>query len=164
MSRTRKLSAVAVALSIAGFLAACSPGTSPARPNAPLRVIEPESVEKAEAEVGRPAEKQADPNQLVESPMNAVDPKREQTPTQKESPAGIPFSQVQAKNSRDNCWIVVLGNAYDFTEFVQQHPYGARLSLAVCGKDATETFQANADINDVVARLSPLYLGPVLSR
>jgi cytochrome b involved in lipid metabolism len=73
----------------------------------------------------------------------------------------ISWSKVEENVSMESCWIVLRDEVYDFSQVVQQHPFGQQLRMAVCGKDATETFQANADINEVISRLEPFYLGPV---
>lgn len=175
MSNQHKLGAITVALLLGSVLTACSPATSPIEPEVPNQVIETQSPGQPQAQdieaseepaepqeaTSLPAEPQEEPAEVVEGPTPENEPASGESPTQVESPEGIPFSEVEARSSRDNCWIVVLGNVYDFTLFVQQHPFGAQLTNAVCGKDATETFQENTDINEVVLQLEPLYIGPV---
>ena len=85
----------------------------------------------------------------------------EQPVLESSSEPAISWSQVQENSTMDSCWIVLKGDVYDFSQVVQQHPFGAQLSNAVCGKDATQTFTENADINEVTKRLKPFYLGPV---
>ena len=85
----------------------------------------------------------------------------EQPVLESSSEPSISWAQVQENSTMDSCWIVLKGNVYVFSQVVQQHPFGAQLSNAVCGKDATQTFTENADINEVTKRLKPFYLGPV---
>ena len=176
MNNQHKLGAITVALLLGSLLTACSPAIAPIEPEVPNQVLETESAEQPQAqdiEVSEepsksqeanslPAEQQEERDEFVEGPTTEAEPGAGESPAQVESPEGIPFSEVEARGSRDNCWIVVLGNVYDFTLFVQQHPFGAQLTNAVCGKDATETFQENTDINEVVTRLETVYLGPVV--
>ncbi|KAF7597380.1 hypothetical protein BBP40_006322 [Aspergillus hancockii] len=47
---------------------------------------------------------------------------------------------VAEHNSRDSCWVIVHGKAYDVTEFLPEHPGGQKIILKYAGKDATEEF------------------------
>ena len=53
----------------------------------------------------------------------------------------LKFDEVQKHNSRESCWVVVHGNAYDVTEFLPDHPGGAGIILKYAGKDATEEYE-----------------------
>jgi cytochrome b involved in lipid metabolism len=73
----------------------------------------------------------------------------------------ISWSEVEKNSAMESCWIVLRDIVYDFTFVVQQHPLGAQLSNVVCGKDATKTFETNANVDEVILQLKPYYLGPV---
>ncbi|KAJ5152658.1 Cytochrome b2 [Penicillium canariense] len=47
---------------------------------------------------------------------------------------------VAEHNSKDSCWVIVHGKAYDVTEFLPEHPGGQKIILKYAGKDATEEF------------------------
>ncbi|KAF8250888.1 hypothetical protein K440DRAFT_596678 [Wilcoxina mikolae CBS 423.85] len=47
---------------------------------------------------------------------------------------------VAAHNTKDSCWVIVHGKAYDVTEFLPEHPGGSKIILKYAGKDATEEF------------------------
>ncbi|KAJ5112831.1 hypothetical protein N7532_000876 [Penicillium argentinense] len=47
---------------------------------------------------------------------------------------------VADHNSKDSCWVIVHGKAYDVTEFLPEHPGGQKIILKYAGKDATEEF------------------------
>lgn len=49
-------------------------------------------------------------------------------------------SDVARHNTRDSCWVVIEGNVYDVTEFLDEHPGGANIILRYGGKDATEEY------------------------
>jgi L-lactate dehydrogenase (cytochrome) len=49
-------------------------------------------------------------------------------------------ADVAAHNSKESCWVIVHGKAYDVTEFLPEHPGGSRIILKYAGKDATEEF------------------------
>ncbi|CCA72275.1 probable CYB2-L-lactate dehydrogenase (cytochrome b2) [Serendipita indica DSM 11827] len=47
---------------------------------------------------------------------------------------------VAAHNTRESCWIIVHGNVYDVTDFLDDHPGGSNIILKYAGKDATEEY------------------------
>ncbi|CAG8982946.1 hypothetical protein HYALB_00003524 [Hymenoscyphus albidus] len=49
-------------------------------------------------------------------------------------------SQVAEHNSKESCWVIIHGKAYDVTEFLPEHPGGPKIILKYAGKDATEEF------------------------
>ncbi|OJJ50697.1 hypothetical protein ASPZODRAFT_56535 [Penicilliopsis zonata CBS 506.65] len=50
-------------------------------------------------------------------------------------------ADVAKHNSKDSCWVIVHGKAYDVTEFLPEHPGGQKIILKYAGKDATEEFE-----------------------
>ncbi|KAJ5188946.1 FMN-dependent dehydrogenase [Penicillium cf. griseofulvum] len=50
-------------------------------------------------------------------------------------------AKVAEHNSKDSCWVIVHGKAYDVTEFLPEHPGGQKIILKYAGKDATEKFE-----------------------
>lgn len=49
----------------------------------------------------------------------------------------IPYSEVQKHNTRDDCWVVINGQVFDVTEFIDAHPGGVGAIVANAGKDVT---------------------------
>lgn len=49
--------------------------------------------------------------------------------------------EVATHNSRESCWIIVAGQAYDVTEFLDEHPGGSAIILRYAGRDATEEYE-----------------------
>ena len=138
MSNPHKLSALVVALLLGSLLTACSKAPSTEVPGAWL--------------------------ENIEIPNAADEPIEADSPTQTEAPVGISWSQIQANSSIDNCWIVVLGGVYDFSVVVQQNSRGAQLANRLCGQDITAFLEERSDdINEGVAQLEPLYLGPLVN-
>lgn len=45
---------------------------------------------------------------------------------------------VAEHNSLDDCWMVIEGNVYDFTDYVPQHPTPPSILEPWCGREATE--------------------------
>jgi L-lactate dehydrogenase (cytochrome) len=50
-------------------------------------------------------------------------------------------AEVAKHASKDSCWVIVHGRAYDVTEFLPEHPGGMKIILKYAGKDATEEFE-----------------------
>lgn len=49
--------------------------------------------------------------------------------------------EISKHNSRESCWVIVHGKAYDVTEFLPEHPGGPKIILKYAGKDATEEYE-----------------------
>jgi L-lactate dehydrogenase (cytochrome) len=49
--------------------------------------------------------------------------------------------EISKHNSKESCWVVIHGKAYDVTEFLPEHPGGQKIILKYAGKDATEEFE-----------------------
>lgn len=43
-------------------------------------------------------------------------------------------TDVAKHNNRDSCWIIVEGQVYDVTDFLEEHPGGANIILRYAGK------------------------------
>jgi hypothetical protein len=70
--------------------------------------------------------------------------------------------QVEQHNSRESCWIIVSGNVYDVTSFLDAHPGGSSIILKYAGKDATEAYEPIHPPTALDDHLSTEYhLGPV---
>lgn len=48
--------------------------------------------------------------------------------------------EVAKHTTKDDCWVIIHGRAYDITEFLPEHPGGMKIILKYAGKDATEEF------------------------
>ncbi|KAJ5086015.1 hypothetical protein N7532_010786 [Penicillium argentinense] len=49
-------------------------------------------------------------------------------------------AEVANHNTSESCWVILYGKVYDVTDFVSQHPGGAKVILKLAGKDATEEY------------------------
>jgi cytochrome b involved in lipid metabolism len=50
-------------------------------------------------------------------------------------------AEVAKHNSPSNCWLIIHGNVYDVTNFLDQHPGGNDVIIPYCGRDATQAFE-----------------------
>ncbi|CAJ2501937.1 Uu.00g047900.m01.CDS01 [Anthostomella pinea] len=49
--------------------------------------------------------------------------------------------EVSKHDSKETCWVVIHGKAFDVTEFLPEHPGGMNIILKYAGKDATAEFE-----------------------
>eukprot|EP00050_Salpingoeca_kvevrii_P014994 m.42694 g.42694 ORF g.42694 m.42694 type:complete len:238 (+) comp6103_c0_seq2:268-981(+) len=63
--------------------------------------------------------------------------------------------EVKQHNTKDSCWITLMGRVYDVTEFLAEHPGGEKSILKVAGKDATFKFQAYHRWEEVIKKYGP---------
>ncbi|KAG8955612.1 hypothetical protein FRC04_007603 [Tulasnella sp. 424] len=74
----------------------------------------------------------------------------------------ISAAEVAKHNTRESCWIIVHGHAYDVTEFLDDHPGGSKIILKYAGKDATEEYDPIHPPDAITSNLPPeKHLGPV---
>merc|ERR1719343_1837366 len=52
----------------------------------------------------------------------------------------LSMEEVAKHNTKEDCWVVLYGKAYDLTKFGKVHPGGAGLIYDNAGKDATALF------------------------
>ncbi|GAA6014218.1 hypothetical protein JCM10207_006136 [Rhodosporidiobolus poonsookiae] len=57
-----------------------------------------------------------------------------------DSVEALTLKEVANHKSADSAWVVIEGNVYDMTDFLDDHPGGKKVLLNQCGKDATEKF------------------------
>ncbi|KAK7208162.1 putative mitochondrial cytochrome b2 [Myxozyma melibiosi] len=76
--------------------------------------------------------------------------------------APLSGADIAKHNSKDSCWVVVHGKAYDVTEFLPEHPGGQKIILKYAGKDATKEFDP-IHPSDTLDKYLPAakHLGPV---
>ncbi|KAL4798693.1 FMN-dependent dehydrogenase-domain-containing protein [Aspergillus venezuelensis] len=51
-------------------------------------------------------------------------------------------AEIAQHNSRQSCWVAIHGAVYDITEFLNEHPGGAKVLLRCAGRDATSDFDS----------------------
>jgi cytochrome b involved in lipid metabolism len=49
----------------------------------------------------------------------------------------FPFMDFLIVSTRESCWVIIKGQVYDVTNFLDDHPGGAAIILKYGGKDAT---------------------------
>ncbi|RDX56011.1 hypothetical protein OH76DRAFT_1427429 [Lentinus brumalis] len=51
------------------------------------------------------------------------------------------LDEVSKHNSPSSCWVIIGNKVYDVTEFLPDHPGGAKIILKYAGKDATSAYE-----------------------
>ena len=49
--------------------------------------------------------------------------------------------EVAQHSTRESCWIIIAGEVYDVTDFLDQHAGGPSVILRYAGRDATEEYE-----------------------
>ncbi|KAF2168751.1 hypothetical protein M409DRAFT_20769 [Zasmidium cellare ATCC 36951] len=74
----------------------------------------------------------------------------------------VTSADVRSHASRDSCWVIIDGNVYDVTDFLDHHPGGANTILRHAGKDATAEYEPVHPEGTLDAHLpKDKHLGPV---
>ena len=77
-------------------------------------------------------------------------------------------AEILKHNTGTDCWSVIKGEVYDLTSYVKDHPGGASLIKAICGKDGSTSFASQhagaATPKNILAAfaLGPLVAGSTL--
>ncbi|KAF2736814.1 L-lactate dehydrogenase [Polyplosphaeria fusca] len=50
------------------------------------------------------------------------------------------YAEVAQHHSADSCWVILYGKVYDVTDFISEHPGGAKVILQLAGSDATDEY------------------------
>ncbi|KAM3269241.1 cytochrome b5 [Capsicum chacoense] len=51
------------------------------------------------------------------------------------------MEEAAQHNTKDDCWVVIDGKVYDVSSYLDEHPGGDDVVLAVTGQDATDEFE-----------------------
>ncbi|RAH58938.1 oxidoreductase [Aspergillus piperis CBS 112811] len=71
-------------------------------------------------------------------------------------------AEVSQHRSKDRCLVIIKGNVYDLSSYLDSHPGGSSIILKYGGRDATEAFEPIHPNNVIEKHLSrEAHLGPV---
>ncbi|PWN42963.1 cytochrome b5 [Ceraceosorus guamensis] len=73
----------------------------------------------------------------------------------------ITKAQLAEHASHKNLWIVISGQVYDVSKFMDEHPGGDEVLLCEAEKDATEAFEDVGHSDDARALLPPMLVGEI---
>lgn len=70
--------------------------------------------------------------------------------------------EISEHNTRKCCWVIVKGQVYDVTEYLDHHPGGSAILLRYGGRDATVLYESNHSKGTIEKSLTrDKHLGPV---
>lgn len=95
--------------------------------------------------------------------IGPIDASPTPTPTDSETPGtGITAAQVATHNKSSDCWVIIKGDVYDLTSYIQQHPGGAGVLTNLCGKDGSQAFSSqHANQMAPASALAALKIGTI---
>ncbi|KAL4976421.1 cytochrome b5-like heme/steroid binding domain-containing protein [Aspergillus desertorum] len=73
----------------------------------------------------------------------------------------LTHKEVATHNTKEDSFVIIHGNVYDVSSFVDEHPGGEELLLDVAGKDATEAFEDVVHSNEAREMLKGMHIGQV---
>lgn len=62
------------------------------------------------------------------------------TPPPTNNPIILNVDEIAKHNSPSDCWLLISGNVYNVTSYLNMHPAGADAIIPYCGQDATVAF------------------------
>ncbi|KAF5356309.1 hypothetical protein D9756_003883 [Leucocoprinus leucothites] len=76
--------------------------------------------------------------------------------------SGWTLDQVAQHSSPESCWVIIQNRVYDVTEFLPEHPGGAKIILKYAGRDATAAYVPIHPPDALQKNLPPAkHLGPL---
>jgi cytochrome b involved in lipid metabolism len=103
------------------------------------------------------AKPQTDLSSLLVGPFGVAAGDSGLTPTTE-----LTSEEVLKHSTSQDCWSVINFEVYDLTPYVSEHPGGADLINAICGKDGTATFSGeHAGASKPESTLAAFALGPL---
>ncbi|ESQ39310.1 hypothetical protein EUTSA_v10001679mg [Eutrema salsugineum] len=73
----------------------------------------------------------------------------------------ISFHEVAKHKCKNDCWILIHGKVYDISTFMDEHPGGDNVLLAVTGKDASIDFDDVNHSNEAKETMKKYCIGDV---
>jgi cytochrome b5 len=70
-----------------------------------------------------------------------------------------PMLEVARHSSAKDCWMVINGDVYDVTSFLEEHPGGEDIMVDSSGRDATREFEDVGHSGEARAQLAELLVG-----
>ncbi|KAK0533768.1 hypothetical protein OC834_001392 [Tilletia horrida] len=73
----------------------------------------------------------------------------------------ITLEELKKHNTQDDLWLLINGEVYNVSSFMDEHPGGDEVLLSEAGKDATEAFEDVGHSDDARKLLPPLKVGEI---
>ncbi|RFU77622.1 nadh cytb-reductase [Trichoderma arundinaceum] len=69
------------------------------------------------------------------------------------------LQQIGQHNNRNDAWMIIHGEVYDVTKYIQSHPGGMDVLIEAAGTDASEAFDNAGHSDDAFDLMKPLQIG-----
>jgi len=76
----------------------------------------------------------------------------------------IEMAEVRQHNTKESAWLVIRGEVYDVTSFLNEHPGGFDMILNETGTDATKAFNNAGHSSDARKLLEQFKIGVLSSK
>jgi cytochrome b5 len=76
----------------------------------------------------------------------------------------IEMAEVRQHNTQDSTWLVIRGEVYDVTSFLNEHPGGFDMIVNEAGTDATKAFNNAGHSSDARKMLEQFKIGVLSSK
>jgi len=73
----------------------------------------------------------------------------------------LTLAEIQKHNSAGDCWVIISGNVYNVTSYVNMHPGGASRISSYCGQDMTQAFLSQPHSSVASQLHAEILLGPL---
>ena len=94
------------------------------------------------------------------TPTTQTPPTTQNTPTTN-STVTLSMQEIAKHNSTSNCWLIINGNVYGITSYLNQHPGGISAIRPYCGKDGTAAFEGLPHSTNAHQLLANFLIGAV---
>lgn len=71
------------------------------------------------------------------------------------------INEINQHKNKNNCWIILHGNVYNVTMFLNKHPGGENIIFKYAGKDASQAFDDIKHSKTAIQLLDPYFIGLV---
>jgi len=71
------------------------------------------------------------------------------------------LAEIATHNSAASCWLIINNSVYDLTQYLGDHPAGAKRILRYCGSDATSAFDNVGHSDQAMADREAFNIGTV---
>lgn len=85
--------------------------------------------------------------------------KKEENSETQETKNAFTVSEIKAHKTDKDCWVIIHGNVYDVTKYLDDHPGGPEILLDVAGTDATGDFEDTGHTSDARDILKTFMIG-----
>ncbi|KAE8183789.1 hypothetical protein CF336_g8042 [Tilletia laevis] len=73
----------------------------------------------------------------------------------------ITLEELKKHSTQEDLWLLINGEVYNVSSFMDEHPGGDEVLLSEAGKDATEAFEDVGHSDDARKLLPPLKVGEI---